>query len=443
MSSSLQLLDQDETIKSLENQKEQLFDKAVRKIESLPKQDTELILKLLNNIQNQLSISGELAETTLTTVKTIEQTTEKIHSDVGDVGGNVKSGFKEMSEKISNINANTINCSSSISNMLICIYKFLKIMGIIMYYCMYFANSIRPSNLAKKIPIMYVNSALSYMFLLLEVGQLLIWLETLTVMFHLHPDTFKEIISGAVELFCNIIIKLFNTLKPAIEIYGEYARHIANRPSTTEVYNSIKQPGILLLQSFKTEITNGAVKAIQDSSKDIATGAVSAVVENVGNIGANIGANAYDTVENVIGTDAINIVAKNSRNIFNFIVTEIMRLDITHFNLKNINGGTKSNRMSKNKKNKKGGGEEETLQIIAINNPNIKISDLQPILNQCILLMNMAYVIMPLILIGPIKHTMLTKEITGGKRKKRTTHKRRLRRHKISLRRKNNNRKKL
>lgn len=335
-------------------------------------QSREDWLQMERRITEKLDEITALSQDTNQTVGNIDTTTASTQDSLSNVGANVKDGFQKTLAAIEKVGNGSLNCSKSVRNMMKCIIQFIQIIFMMMQFCLYLLNSLRPSNVFHRMNIKLVSVALYWFFLLLEFGVFMNYLSLLCIQYDIDPELTTKIIIKAVDLFWDACVQLTHQLTPCanfyMKLYGGLMKTNMVGNATALLQNNAGLFMKTQLSMVKTEIRD-VVKtelnnAVADSA-ETAMNATSALAETAMNATKNLVGTTTDAMVNVM-TDGTNRLL----DAFNDLL----------FHGMSLKGGTNK---------KRGGGNNQLLFKMSLSpSPSLSLSKLLPLLQSCRLLNN-------------------------------------------------------
>ena len=398
-------------------QKKQLFGNAIAEVSNANSREVEELKQMLiqmniqlNSLQNKVQAVGENTEKTIDIASNIQQTNDKIDSNLGQLSGDMQTGIRKMLKAIDNVGAKSsiLNCSESAYNMFQCILNFLKMIAILIYYIATIANNCRASRLIKRVPfnIMNIINILSWLLTILEIGFFIIVLQFVCVQLKLPKDMVIRLMADCIELFAKGYLYLIRNIRPSLEIYVSLFQEVSKRESINTISNSITNAGSLFVQNSVNAIGESVSAKIKEDTTSMITN------NTITNAAANVGASTMELINTgiTLGDSAMTTTITALGSTMDTTITALGSITDNVWSLLGIKGG--------NGKRKYRGGEGEELELVPKGLKlveGVSMTRLQPILNQCILLNSIGNAFLALCIL-PILNNTNKQTITGGLR---------------------------
>lgn len=370
-------------------QKKQLIGNAIAEVSNGNSREVEELKQMLILLQNKVDTVGENTEKTIDIASNIQQTTDKIDSNLGQLSGDMQTGIRKMLKAIDNVGAKSsiLNCSESAYNMFQCILNFLKMIAILIYYLAMIVNFFRPSKLIKNM------KWLSWFFAFMEIGFFIIVLQLVGQQLKLPKDNnVNDLLAELVYLFFKGYIKLLQFVRPSLEIYVTIFQKVSEKEDVKYYLNSFTNARSLFVQNSVNAIGESVSAKIKEETTSMITN------NTITNTAANVGASTMELINTgiTLGDSAMNTT-----------ITVLGDITENVWSLLGIKGGRKYR-----------GGEGEELELVPKGLKlveGVSMTRLQPILNQCILLNSIGNAFLALCIL-PILNNTNKQTITGGLR---------------------------
>ena len=406
-------------------QKKQLIGNAIAEVSNGNSREVEELKQMLiqmniqlNSLQNKVQAVGENTEKTIDIASNIQQTTDKIDSNLGQLSGDVQTGIRKMLKAIDNVGAKSsiLNCSESAYHMFQCILNFLKMIAILIYYLATIANNCRASRLIKRVPfnIMNIINILSWVLAIFEMAFFIIVLQLVCVQLKLPKGMVIRLMGDCIELFANGYLYLIRNIQPLLEIYVSLFQEVSKRESIKTISNSLTNAGSLFVQNSVNAIGESVSAKIKEDTTNMITN------NTITNTAANVGASTMELINTgiTLGDSAMTTTITALGSTMDTTITALGSITDNVWSLLGIKGGRKYR-----------GGEGEELELVPKGLKlveGVSMTRLQPILNQCILLNSIGNAFLALCIL-PILNNTNNQTITGGLRTyiNRKTHRKR------------------
>ena len=374
-------------------QKKQLIGNAIAEVSNGNSREVEELKQMLILLQNKVDTVGENTEKTIDIASNIQQTTDKIDSNLGQLSGDMQTGIRKMLKAIDNVGAKSsiLNCSESAYNMFQCILNFLKMIAILIYYLAMIVNFFRPSKLIKNM------KWLSWFFAFMEIGFFIIVLQLVGQQLKLTKDNnVNDLLAELVYLFFKGYIKLLQFVRPSLEIYVTIFQKVSEKEDVKYYLNSFTNARSLFVQNSVNAIGESVSAKIKEETTSMITN------NTITNTAANVGASTMELINTgiTLGDSAMTTTITALGSTMDSITDNV-------WSLLGIKGGRKYK-----------GGEGEELELVPKGLKlveGVSITRLQPILNQCILLNSIGNAFLALCIL-PILNNTNKQTITGGLR---------------------------